>query len=111
MRRTQNPESIIEAHVFLALPGSPAGFSWTRSRKLPRMPAAKLTLDSPNLSRRQPASDHFRKPHQRGFELADIGGIFVVSVLVTDGFGVEVSTDFVVEPSAGVFSARLTGQR
>ena len=38
------------------LPGRLAGFSWMRSRKPPRMPVARPTLDSPNLSRRRSAA-------------------------------------------------------
>jgi hypothetical protein len=45
-----------DVHFFLPFPGSPAGFSCVRSRKVPRIPAARLTLDSPNLSRRRSAA-------------------------------------------------------
>src|SRR5581483_428691 len=38
-------------------PGNPAGFSWVRSRKVPRMPLASDTLDSPYLSRNRSAAD------------------------------------------------------
>src|SRR5271157_3056328 len=36
---------------YFFFPGSPAGFSWVRSRKLPRRPAASETADSPKRSR------------------------------------------------------------
>jgi len=37
---------------FWFFPGRLAGFSWVRSRKLPRRPEASETADSPNLSRK-----------------------------------------------------------
>src|ERR1041385_8623859 len=40
------------------LPGNPTGFSWVRSRKPAFIPLAKLTVDSPNLSRKRSAADN-----------------------------------------------------
>src|SRR6185369_16890241 len=47
----QNWKSLAYWAGFFAgcFPGSPAGFSCVRSRKLPRMPLASETLDSPYL--------------------------------------------------------------
>ncbi len=56
------------------------------------------------------AGHHFGKAHQRGFELGDVGGVFVVGVLVADGFRADVGSDFGIEPSAGIFAAGLAGQ-
>ncbi len=59
----------------------------------------------------QSPADHFRKPHQRSFQLVDVRGIFVVSVLVADGFRCRVGAHFRVEPSTRVFTASLARQR
>src|ERR1700688_3356903 len=47
-----------EAHFSRAclFPGSAAGLSWMRSRKVPFIPLASETLDSPNLSRKRSAA-------------------------------------------------------
>ena len=43
-------------------------------------------------------------------QLLGVGRVFVVGMLVADGFGVGVGADFVIEPSAGIFPARFAGQ-
>src|SRR3974390_1432023 len=57
---------------------------------------AQLQLHGARMKMRfaQPASDHLRKAHERGFKLAYIGGIFVVSVFVADRLGCDIGTDF-----------------
>src|ERR1035441_9085091 len=58
----------------------------------------------------QAAAHHLGKSHQGGFELAAVGRVFVVGVLVADGFGADVSSNFGVEPATGIFASGLTGQ-
>ncbi len=58
----------------------------------------------------QAASHHLREAHQRGFELADVGRVVVVGVLVADGFGADVGSDFGIEPAPGIFTASLAGE-
>jgi hypothetical protein len=58
---TQNPSfssvlNGVQSGLDLLFPGRPAGFSCVRSRKVPRIPVANLTLDSPNLSRKRSAA-------------------------------------------------------
>src|SRR5579871_4581024 len=47
----KSPVKTIRLYFSFFFPGRPAGFSWVRSRKLPRRPAASPTLFSPNRSR------------------------------------------------------------
>ena len=63
-----------------------------------------------NWDSRKTAGDHFGKAHQRGFELADVGRVFIVGVLVADGLGADVSSDFGIEPSSSIFPASLAGE-
>src|ERR1700722_1654709 len=58
----------------------------------------------------QAASHHFREAHQRGFELARVRSVFVVGVLVADGFCIGIGSDFGIEPAAGVLSTSLAGK-
>ena len=59
----------------------------------------------------QPAAHHLGKPHQGGFDLLGIGGVFVVGVFVADGFGIGIGADFAIKPSTSIFAARFAGQR
>ncbi len=74
---------------------------------------AQFQLDGAgvNIGFAQAAADHFGESHQRGFELRRVGGVFVVGVLVADGFGVGIGADLGVEPSTGIFAARFAGER
>ena len=53
----------------------------------------------------QSPANHFAEPHQSGMESIEFGRVFVVSMLMADGLGIGVLTDFAVEPAAGVFAA------
>src|SRR5258708_30997476 len=59
----------------------------------------------------QAASNHLRQAHESGFDLSWIRSVFVVGVLVADGLGLGVRSNFAVEPSAGIFAACLAGER
>src|ERR1700730_5599656 len=59
----------------------------------------------------KPAADHLGKPCQHSFQRFEIGGVFVESELVTDGFCVVFPPNDAVEPSTGIETARLAGER
>src|SRR5579872_3998465 len=54
----------------------------------------------------QSAGDHLCEPGQRGFQDLEVGGVFVESMFVADGF-CRALADLFVEPSAGIFAAGL----
>src|SRR3954452_10840170 len=74
---------------------------------------AQFQLDGPCLEGMLPQtpSHHFGKPRQRGFELLEVGGIFVEGVLVADRFRSLLFADFGVEPAARIESARFSCKR
>src|SRR5208282_2569141 len=53
----------------------------------------------------QPAAHHLTEPHQRGLQALGIARIFVESMLVADRFGIDIFSNFIVEPSTRILTA------
>src|SRR5579871_1913442 len=58
----------------------------------------------------QSSTNHLGEAHQGGFELGDVGGIFVVSVLMADRLRIKISADFGIKPPSGVFAASFASK-
>ncbi len=74
---------------------------------------SQLELNSPGVEVgfAQAASNHLGQPHESRFDLRGVRSVFVVGVLVADGLGLGIGSNFIVEPSASIFTARLASER
>src|SRR5438034_926865 len=56
------------------------------------------------------AAHHFRETHQGRLKLLGIRSIFVISVLVADGFSLRVLADCRIEPATRILAASLASE-